>query len=92
MSLMSAWRSCHKNVPEGSKGKKRNDKMSYLVSCPFRPKIEMITLKKRDDFSPYSIPKIPRCLYVTGLHFWATPQGYRKFKKILTEKNPYDSG
>ena len=65
--------------------------MSYLVSCPYRPKIEMTSLKKRDVFTPYSIPKIRGCLYVTGLHFWATPQGYRKFKKILTEKNPYDS-
>ena len=42
--------------------------------------------------SPYPISKIRGCLYVTGLHFWATPQGYRKFKKILTEKNPCDSG
>ena len=79
---MSSCSTCHKNVPEGSKGKRRNDKMSYLVSCPFRQKIEMVILKKRDDFPPILFPKSEDVFmsqgYTFGLHPRAT-ENLRKF-------------
>lgn len=79
---MSFWSMCHKKVHVGSKGKRRKGEMSYLASCPFRPKIKMTTLKKRDVFTPYSISKSDAVFmsqgYTFGLHPRAT-ENLRKF-------------
>ena len=82
---MSSGRSCHKKVPVGSKDKRRNGEMSYLVSCTMRPKVLLTTFDKREVFPSILFPKSDNVFMSQGYTFGLHPRATQKSKKFPSE-------